>query len=732
MIRLFYKQLNNIAFIGMLFFIGASQSVLVANPNPFGDKRAEEIKKLMWETVDSEFKVTEIPEKWNGKSAVIIAKEHFLSYRKPAFAGVLQYDHYFHHRVKLLDQSAVEEFSQFSFPGSRKKGRNRYDVYSGYKIIKSDGREVEVSLENAVKQEQELNNEEYEYYKLAVPNLEIGDIIDYYIAEEQEIVQNITYHIFDPKLFQLNDDYPIMKQKISFDVMRRCYINLKTLNGAPKFKNTRNEKGDLNKWVLEYSDSESAKDLRWFFPNRQLPTVKFQVIYASATQANDLPFFLGKPEEVKSEVSKEEMEYLIRRFYGMILGNTWEVRKYMKKNFKKEKDKNVFAREAYYAFRHFNEVKYEEAATVKGYNGSRNNLKDLIGLSQYFRREEIPHEFLVTVPRFISHVDDVILMNELEYLIKVNTSEPFYIGNFSNYSTPTIIPEDLQGVEAYSVDGSSNLYNFDMTKTSIPKMSYKDNNGKSKIEIEIADLDSDKVEISVRNETKGINKQFYQKYLLDYYHYVDEDKERYEIEENFEERKRKEREGLLKKKEEYLQKRDENLEENLKTIVENDLDFKVEEVGEYKVIETGRYEDSPAFIYTFKAELSDVVKRVGQNYLLEIGKFIGGQVDLSEEEKDRQYDIYQPYARSFDYQIVLNIPEGFTVEGVDKLNKNVENETGGFISEAKIEDGKLIVDTKKYYSDNYFQKEKWPLMVEFLEAAHDFSQVQILLKKDNL
>ena len=87
------------------------------------------------------------------------------------------------------------------------------------------------------------------------------------------------------------------------------------------------------------------------------------------------------------------------------------------------------------------------------------------------------------------------------------------------------------------------------------------------------------------------------------------------------------------------------------------------------------------------------------------------------------------YPRVFNYDIVLNIPEGYTVKGLDKLNKKVENETGAFISTAKLEGNKLIVSTSKQYKNNYFPREKWKDILAFLEEAIQFTNEKVLLKK---
>jgi hypothetical protein len=66
---------------------------------------------------------------------------------------------------------------------------------------------------------------------------------------------------------------------------------------------------------------------------------------------------------------------------------------------------------------------------------------------------------------------------------------------------------------------------------------------------------------------------------------------------------------------------------------------------------------------------------------------------------------------------------------LDKLASNVENSTGGFVSSAKVENGKLIVETYKHYDVRFAKKTEWTGVVAFINAAHNFTQQKILLKK---
>ena len=88
------------------------------------------------------------------------------------------------------------------------------------------------------------------------------------------------------------------------------------------------------------------------------------------------------------------------------------------------------------------------------------------------------------------------------------------------------------------------------------------------------------------------------------------------------------------------------------------------------------------------------------------------------------------YPRSFENEIVFEIPAGYTVSGLEKLNVNVVNTTGQFVSTATINGNKLIIKTSKQYNNYFEPNSNWPKMIAFLDAAYQFTQEKILLKKN--
>ncbi|GEM_PF-439918 len=696
-------------------------------------QKDEEIREMMWNSGDEDFQVIEIPEKWADQSAVIIAKSNNLSYKKDVLINNLRYNREVHIRIKLLNQTALEKYAQFSIPESGSLANINFEYFAGFKVIKPDGREIVLSLADAVKEEKNINDHGINILKLAIPNLEVGDILDYYIVNEQEIKISTKFHNFDAMIFQLHDEYPIMKQKISFDVLRRCFINLKSLNGSSEFKVTEDTDSDKNYYYFEDSDRESTHEIRWMYPNRELPTIKFRVLYASSMIANLLPSFMGTPGVLKTNVTESELLNYVTENFKYAKGNSYSLMKYMKKNYKKETDPEVLATEAFYYLRNAERMSYLEPKTItkQETNPAPSTMYFVQMLSYFLESRNIDHEILLGVPRDISSLDDLILETELTYMLKVNTPEPLYFGRFENNSLPGEIDPELQGTKMYSINASDPTLKWRLSKVDIPVIDFEENKLTTNVKLDHLDLSNGEITMNLTKSFKGLTRVYHQNVLMDVFDFIDEEKRKFpDTQTSYSIMSRKDQERMAEMKSDYLSKKDENNLELMRALLEADYEFEIKDVEDFKLVEHGRTSENPEFTFECSVKSGGVMKKAGPNYLLDIGKFIENQVELTEEEKTREYDVYMPFARTYQYEIEFAIPEGYSIQGVDKLNMDVENETGKFISYAKIEGDKLVISTEKSYYSNYEKKEDWPKMIEFLEAAKGFNELQVLLKKN--
>ncbi len=688
--------------------------------------RAKEIRDEMWNPLDKNFQIVDTPDKWATKSAIIIAQLNRFEYRRQLLIKAIKSNNYQHYRIKLLDKNAVNNYSELSYASDHGSTR----MYAGFKVIKPNGEEFIIDTKAAVSVEQTTQGRKKSYKKLAIPNLEPGDIIDYYLCEESILyLASIPTIYFDPIIHSLPHEYPMINHKLQFRIGRQCYINLRSLNGAPELKEEIDEVNDEKYYTLEVSDVEGIDGQRWLFPYRDTPTIKFRVAYAAATAKPSIKFLLDKPGEVKSSVSPEDIEVHAAKMLKSLFYKTENPKKYLQQNVKSLEDPFALATMMYNHYRNFSLFSMAEKYQINGYTPWIDvpQLEFVHAFTTFLNDRKVPHDIIVAVPRSISSIDDVLLYEEIEWFVRVKKgNEYMYFYPFDLNILPGFLPALLEGTEAYALDGQLGPKKWKAKRITLPITQSSENRSSTRLHVNIDDMELAKLD--VQKNTIGINKLSEQYRWLDFYDIEAEDRSRFELEEGFSGSK-----SYVKKqndlKDAYFDLRSKAREENLKASIEGDYAVKTKEIGEFVIYNTGRYAEAPELSYEFSFTTDELVKKVGQNYMLDAGKLLEQQVQISQDELDRKNNIYYSHARSYHYQIEIAVPAGFIVQGVEKFNQNVVNEFGSFTSTARYENGKVFIDTEKSYFVNYADASAWPSIVAFLNQAHSFTEQKLLLKK---
>ncbi|WP_299227889.1 DUF3857 domain-containing protein [uncultured Psychroserpens sp.] len=697
-------------------------------------------KDFFWGANDTYKDANDIPKEWTNESAVIIYKNVNYDFHK--FGKNVTYTTSIRKRIKLLDKAAVEEFSEFAFTKRFRSSKGRFTwkkkggTFVGVKIIKPDGSITEIDVE---KDAVEVDGET----KIAIANLEVGDIIDYYYYRNEPFKTTYAFG-FDPVETSLGEEYPIMDYKLFFETENDFFINFKSFNGAPELKEIPTEKKNMRRYELIETNIPKSEYKRWFYPLVELPSYKFQVYFARSGKFEDraLAFLPEKEDIIKTSVSKEEvLDLYDSRFKPD--GDVGDVKSFFKgKSFKNDREKVIAA---YYYMRHYYLTRYVEAFYAKesnispypfmvyGYNVVfiQNQKQFIRHFTEFLKRQKIDYNIVVGKKRYDGSMDDLLIERNVNVLVKVKTATPLYAEFFSPHTNINEFSPLMEGTDVFLLSSEKSKKRIDVVENGkLPTSTYLDNETKKAVTLTIND-DFSGIEITSVNSFKGHEKSDQQYDRLTFTDYVFEDYKKYETESWIDLVKRKKDKAKYKKEMDALSaklktKQKERFEEAIKG------EYGVEDVEDYtyEINENGRYSLESYFTFTesFKAK-NALIKKAGPNYILEIGKLIGGQIDLDEKERKRTENVYMPYPRSFNYSITLNIPEGYTVAGLDKLNKTVDNATGAFISTAKIEDNTLIVNTSKQYKNYYEPNSNWDMMIAFLDEANQFTNEKVLLKK---
>ncbi len=724
-------KLGNIVKKIVFVFLACNAIGIIAQP-----KKMKSLETYVWGENDPYAIVPEIPEKWKDESAVIILKDIDYYYYKGK--GKLNIHIISRNIVKLNDQAAINIYSEFGNLSNYKQLIIR--------IIKPDGSIKTIDVENEKVKTSEpyrsiLRGSTHPFIKtskLAIPDLEVGDILDYCVYYKEGLT---LFGVLEAPSVRdvINEEYPIMDYTLDIHSKKDFYISIKTENGAPEAKDVSSEKGKDRQYSFQIKDVEKIDPILWEYPLMTYPYIKFQV---SLEKDKLTKAFTGEEKsEIKHTVNDEEVLKYYRAITVFDHGYKGSDRFLQDKDFSpKQKVEEIYYYMRQYYLNQFMEasIAYNNNLTVDSPfsfyahpNYITTELKFINYYVSFLREENIPFELIAAIPRSQGKIDDLLFPDDITLLLKIklDQEEPLYVTQFGNHTNFNYIPYYLEGNEAYSLETGNGHRLETIKKVTVPVSDYNRNNSYQKYEISFLE-NFQTIQVNRNTAHKGHNKIKEIDDRLNALNFIDEDHSKYGTKRLYDRLKKKKNKNKYEKefpafKEKIETKQKEWYEKNL----EEELDIEVEGFS-FEVTKTGRYniEDVLSFNEEFTIN-NDLLKRAGKNYLLEIGRFIGGQIAIDEKDKERIQDIHMPYPRSFANEMIVNIPEDYEVTGYDKLNMKIENETGGFVSEATLEGNTLTIKTHKYYVNNYEPNGNWIKMLQFLEASYQFSQEKILLKK---
>ena len=698
----------------------------------------EDLKKQIWNTRDTkQLEELKVPEKWKNESAVYLSRSLHYTYNRPH--NSIEFTKIIHDRVLLKDQAAINEFSEFNYGKDEKyvsyglsRVTNTFKL--GVKVVKPDGSEIIIKTDDIIEGDDDV--------KLAIPNLEKGDIIDYFFYTNVILGENDLHH-YEPVELIIGDDYSIVNYNFTLETEKDFFITFNTYNGAPELKKTSKsvKKNDVRKYGFTVTDIEKTDSNRWFYPFVELPSYKFQVNFARTGKYEKRAYaFIPKESNViKTSLKKEDVfEFYEDKFrpYGKLS----EVNHFIKNNTFSNDEEKIEA--AFYFIRHAYFTNYIEAFIVDDadilypydYYGKNpiifnEDIEFIKFFAAVLKDQKIDYEILIGTKRYNGSINDLLLESNVSFLMKVKTATPLYIETFNHIATINIIDPLLENSNAYSLKVSNQKNINDIKIEKLPKTTYKENNSSKELNLTLSE-DFSTISATRRSNFLGQNKITEQKERLYFYDYVYEDYKKYNTKPLYDKIKNKKLKAKYKNEFDALIAKYKEMQlKTLQELTNNEYDFEIDNYS-FEIIDNGRYGKSEAFIISEAFDIpDDLLKKAGNNIIIQVGKLIGKQVEIDENEKDRKNNIYMTYPRSFTETININIPDGYSVSGIDKLNISITNEVGGFVSTAKIEGSILKISTLKHYSHNFEPKENWSKLVEFLDVAYQFTQEKILLKK---
>ena len=665
----------------------------------------KKIKEDLWSNCPKEFKETNVPERWKEESAVVLAfHREYIGDFTTKVTGIAKVNRFYieklnyHYRIKLQDKAAVVEFSDLSFNSQVIKSNlfGRPSTYRviGIKVIKPDGTEKEVDMSQAVKADAASSKE----LKIPIPNLETGDIIDYFIAMRDESMKMPEFG--DEYLLELK--YPIVSNTISFSLPHQFNFFYDSYNGAPSF--TKEVKNNDVIYTMKDGMRDKTPDLMWHFPYKSAPHFRYRITDLSK----------------KPDIANEARDMLRISYNPADIGHMVD---FMQGNFKKTKDQNLIINELYFMMRNPIYMKaYYNIELGDPLNAPVSPSLFFLLVDKYLTKYNISHNFIMAPSRDMAPLDALVNLGPCEFFIRINTNPVIYISRPTPFALPNEIPYMYEGSEATTSYGAEN---------ELPVSTAEQNTTAVSLKVTLNPDDMGQLKIERNTLAKGHNKVSHQYLIFTNYDYMKAyDLPKYQVESS------RLIGGILKEfnkeKTKYSQRLTQDYherDERIKTELEGELEAKVVEYKNLNIKTIGMWDKAPDTEYSDEFTLENLTKKAGSNIIVELGKLIEKQTEVTEKQKVRARDINMAYSRSFSHEITFTVPEGYTVEGLDNLNKKSENETGGFVSLATLSGNIVTIKTRKYYTNNSYPASAWSQLVPFLTAANEFYKSKILLKK---
>jgi hypothetical protein len=635
-------------------------------------------------------------------------------------------------RIKILDKVALEAHSTFSYENDSYKwfGYRRGSYYGLY-ILKAGGEKVEIDLD-----ELQRNADE----EVAIPNLEIGDVVDYTLYTERTIYQTC----FSPIVETLSSNYPTINGYRRYALDRGIFVNYKAMNGAPELEKLE-DVSDRRTVVyeLKYDRIPEELDEVWTPDLRTEPSIKLSICYAPLSRVDNMPYMLEDPYNVTTHASDDLKKRTVRnlgRPRGPVeqylkLWNRWYRGTYKDVELTDEEYMKV----AYYYFRYYTLI-FNSTTNAYQENYHTSVIKPVYfnDLMQRVAKDRgIDHAIVYTNNRDISDFDDVIMAEELVaiFAYKGDGSDDWtYIQTPTAYQTMDFINPDLRGNKTlylpYTFEGGKRGYPAnDPQWGRIPESDPSDNYDGVFFEI-TPDLSSKVAKVKTTRKLTGNYKYYRSQLILESTGYHEDAEVAMllkGVEDEFGNSGRRERGKSWSLS--RVEGDDEAKLNSMKEVWENE-EFELESYDSFNLVNSGIMSKEDSLIFQEEFTISELFTTVGPNIIFDFGKVAMDQISFTDEEiNSRKSDVFINYPKKLYYRYEVEVPEGYTPQGYESLNNRAESDYGSVEIKTSIEGNSLIIELEKIYKQRYVPADDWGKIMEFITPAMKINESKVVFAK---
>jgi hypothetical protein len=681
---------------------------------------AEQVKKEVWSKDLPQFKTRQTPAKYKNESAVLLAvyeevsvdQMHKLSLAtSDGIVKQINSTHLMRFLVKIQDKSALNKYSTFDYQTYDRTynagfGMDDRRNVLGLKIIKPDGTEKIVNTEEYTTENEGKNGEDKKA-KIAVPNLQIGDILDVFVYNQSKVKEENI----EPIEFAFINDYPMLDYQIHCVIDPKLCTQYRTLNGAPDFQESKDKEGNV---VLD-ADVKNIDKTQPSYGYNEMSMSPITLLYVTGKVELGYLAKSTKEKGLHANPSAAEIQNDAWNWWQSAI-TSYNLSKGTQKCLNKAKKLGSDEEKADYLY---NFIMMSTFANGKYYVDYRNFP---LFFEYLLKKCDVSVDHLLTTDWQTEPLDKLISYSNAAWAIRLKNGKTYYqLPSAVNASTT---PSIYQGRLAVVSTGGKSFSKGPFSTITIPVSKAEDNLEKVTMTLNIAGT---KANISRHHEYTGNCKQG----LIPVFASSDEIckgwGKPYDVASYADLLTDKNAQALAQ---EAAQKDKENIADNFRKEINDYHDKAPVSVSKTEVTSVG--EDNKPLAYTLEYQMDGIIKNAGKNMVVAIGQLIGLQTHIEGKDRTRNCDVLLSIPRTYAVTINLNLPEGYTIDhaNLQKLNQNIDNEAASFCSNAEVKQNMLVVNITKVYKKQTIEAAKWPQLLQMLDAAYDFTKQQIVLKKN--
>lgn len=670
---------------------------------------------------------TGIPDKWK-KESVIVLEHIYRAEETNIDAG--RFREYNKIVFYIRDKFGLQQLSTFNIPTYIVPGA---ETQVG-KIYKKNNVVIELTSKHLIpmltkidignKRKERSTRNADNGQKLAIPSLEVGDILEIeYYSKRKEFINYLD----------LSVSYPTLVSDASININRNAgsydaTIKFKPMNFPTGNVESTPEAISVKRKNIERTHEETLSD-----DNRSKP---YLIIWKSYKSGDESGAFAkkksGKYLEIRDEELKEEQQKLIRYIFENDMSEIYvsaAIEVMMDRKYKKITDTVAYLNDLFYLYREFVAAK---SLTEK----NPGNLA--VAYDRYFVNvisrvlfnKDIPYKMFITQADYYGAPlsdEELISTRYGIYLERFN----YYMFNPFLYAFPNQIPAYFESQTYLTFNANRYFYPvaakkkycvFGFWEGTFPHSNAQQNATVSMLKVNISDIKKHVCDIDLTISYDGKNKNrmtknicsstlLYEKSDSDYRKLV---KKNYPL--------------FLSNEEVEEELHDKYLKNYLLDDVRGD-GYSTDKLDSYQIVSDNLYDANKPFETNCKFKSKDFVVDFDNYLILDAGKLLGYQLHYYNRDTVRRMDFYIPYKKMYAVKMEIEIPNGYTVENISDLNLSKITRAGKFESKAEIKDNKIYITTEKNYNFTDYPGKEEREVKAFIDKAVDFTQKKLILRK---